>query len=460
MRGRAAITAGLVVATGCAHFPENQPLATLHPSRSLAEMSAPEASRDIFVLLAFSGGGTRAAALAYGVLEELRDTPVEIGGERRRLLDEVDLISGVSGGSFTAAYYGLFGERVFENFEERFLRRNVQSDLVRRVFFNPVNWFRLGSARFTRSDLAAEYYDEKIFEGKTIVDFGAVPGPAILINATDLMRGDRFSFIREQFDPICSDLLTYPVARAVAASSAVPGLLTPIRLRSYAGSCGYQPPEWVTEALATEGMGTRRYIQARVAASYVDPNASSSIFLVDGGVTDNLGIRGPFDRVIQQGSLDAVLTEAGYGGAHAILLIVANAQNEPDLDLENKGNFFQSLALMAGITSGIQIRRFNFETLDLVRTSFERWADRLSSPGHPFTFHMAEVSFSQVRDPERRRVLNNLPTSFVLDDEAVDELREAAREVLRSSEDFQGFLGSLKAEGSGVAGRLAGEGTR
>jgi NTE family protein len=446
MRGLAAITAGLVVATGCAHFPENQPLATWHPSRPVHAMSAPESSRDIFVVLAFSGGGTRAAALSYGVLEELRDTVVEIGSERRRLLDEVDLISGVSGGSFTAAYYGLFGDRIFEDFEEGFLRHNVQADLVRKVFLNPVNWFRLGSASFTRSDLAAEYYDEKFFSSKAIGDFGAVPGPAILINATDLVRGARFSFIQEQFDPICSDLLTYPVARAVAASSAVPGLLTPIRLRNYAGTCGYEQQEWVSNALASDRTGTRRYTQARVAASYVDPNAGASIFLMDGGVTDNLGIRGSFDSVVRKGSLDAVLTEAGYGGAHAILLVVVNAQTEPDLDLENTGNFFQSLALMAGITSGIQIRRFNFETLELVRTSFERWADRISSPGHPFSFHMTEVGFSHVRDPERRRVLNNLPTSFVLDDEAVDELRGTAREVLRNSENFQGFLRALQAE--------------
>ena len=242
MRTFAAIVAACLAATGCAHFPESQPLAAWSPGRPLLAMGEQKSSRDIVVFLAFSGGGTRAAALAYGVLEELRDTVVEIGGEQRRLLDEVDLISGVSGGSFTAAYYGLFGDRIFEDFAERFLRRNVQGDLLRSVFLNPVNWFRLGSARFSRSDLVAEYYDKNIFDGKTIVDFGAVPGPAILINATDLIRGARFSFIHEQFDPICNDLLTYPVARAVAASSAVPGLLTPIRLRSYAGSCGYEPP--------------------------------------------------------------------------------------------------------------------------------------------------------------------------------------------------------------------------
>lgn len=65
-------------------------------------------------MLAFSGGGTRAEALAYGVLEELRDTEVLIDGKPRRLLDEIDLISSVSGGSFTSAYYGLHGDRIFE----------------------------------------------------------------------------------------------------------------------------------------------------------------------------------------------------------------------------------------------------------------------------------------------------------------------------------------------------------
>lgn len=62
-------------------------------------------SNDVTVVLAFSGGGTRAAALAYGVLEALRDTRITLDGESQRLLDEVDLISSVSGGSFTAAYF-------------------------------------------------------------------------------------------------------------------------------------------------------------------------------------------------------------------------------------------------------------------------------------------------------------------------------------------------------------------
>ena len=64
---------------------------------------------------------TRAASLSYGVLEELARTEIEIHGTKRRLLDEVDMISSVSGGSFTAAYYALFGDRIFEYFEGCFL---------------------------------------------------------------------------------------------------------------------------------------------------------------------------------------------------------------------------------------------------------------------------------------------------------------------------------------------------
>ena len=94
---------------------------------------------DTALMLAFSGGGTRAAALSYGVLLELRDSG---------LLDEVDFISSVSGGSFTAAYYGLYGDRIFEDFEEAFLRQDVEGTLFRKLF-NP---FRAVADAFARSN--------------------------------------------------------------------------------------------------------------------------------------------------------------------------------------------------------------------------------------------------------------------------------------------------------------------
>ena len=106
---------------GCAHYPLNPRLEQYDPTRGYRGkfMKRPGNWDKLLVYLTFSGGGTRAAALSYGVLEELRDTETTISGRKQRLLDEVDVISSVSGGSFTAAYYGLFGDRIFKDFESK-----------------------------------------------------------------------------------------------------------------------------------------------------------------------------------------------------------------------------------------------------------------------------------------------------------------------------------------------------
>src|SRR5512135_1397034 len=119
-------------AVGCAHYPVNQPLTQVDPDSGYRGkfMGVPGNSDELLLYLTFSGGGTRAAAFSYGVLEELRTTEVTIHGKKRRLLDEVDVISSVSGGSFTAGYYGLFGERIFEDFEPKFLKKNIQGILT------------------------------------------------------------------------------------------------------------------------------------------------------------------------------------------------------------------------------------------------------------------------------------------------------------------------------------------
>jgi len=192
------------VAIGCAHYPINQPLKQVDPQSGYRPRSTgvPENSENLLLYLTFSGGGTRAAALSYGVLEELRKTEVVIGGRKRRLVDEIDGISSVSGGSFTAGYYGLFGDRIFEDFETKFLKKNIQGGLTARTFLNPINWFRLSSTYFDRSDLAAEYYDKHVFEGKTFEDMAARKGPMIMMNATDMTHGTRVGFNQDAFDLI------------------------------------------------------------------------------------------------------------------------------------------------------------------------------------------------------------------------------------------------------------------
>ena len=173
------VTAALLVG-GCAHYPVNAPLAAADARGGYRfEKAAPQTnSDDLLLILAFSGGGTRAAALSYGVLEELKKTQVGQPQNEHRLLDDVGLISSVSGGSFTAASYALWGDRIFTDFESSFLKKRVQTGLLLRLLA-PWNVVRLASTKFSRSDLAAEYYDHLLFKGATFADLRPGPRPAI-----------------------------------------------------------------------------------------------------------------------------------------------------------------------------------------------------------------------------------------------------------------------------------------
>ena len=216
------------------------------PVNSTAISGSGRNTDNALFFVSFSGGGTRAAALSYGVLKELRDATFTFDGEKKRLLDEIDSISSVSGGSFTAAYYALYGDRIFEDYEEVFLRRNVQKTLIGSLL-NPVNWVRMIFTKLNRTELAIDYYDRNIFHRSTFADIQARNGPLLAINATDLGIGQRFTFTQQSFNLLCSDLSDFSVARAVAASSAVPIAFKPVTLKNY-DTCQYEDPDWIDYA--------------------------------------------------------------------------------------------------------------------------------------------------------------------------------------------------------------------
>ena len=231
--------------SGCAHYPVNAPLRTNDPASGyrFQSLGTQGSSDDLLLMLAFSGGGTRAAALSYGVLEELRRTQVGLPAKEHPLLNDVSLISSVSGGSFTAAYYALWGDNIFVDFESRFLKKRVQSGLLCHILA-PWNLIRLTSPKLSRSDLAAEYYDRLLFKGATFGDLMEYGGrPFLSVNATDVASGARFEFTQDEFDLIQSDLAQFPISRAVAASSAFPVLLTPVVLKNYSAEQAQPEPK-------------------------------------------------------------------------------------------------------------------------------------------------------------------------------------------------------------------------
>jgi NTE family protein len=440
----AAISLALLTA-GCVSLrTPNQPIDQIDHEAGYRPSAAADrrGSGTIWLFLGFSGGGTRAAALAYGVLEELRDTQVVVEGRKTRLLDEVDTISGVSGGSFPAAYYALFGDRIFDELEERFLRRNIERSLVLRGLI-PWNFAMLMTPALSRTDLASRYYADHIFDAATFADLEKAAGPQIFINATDLTEGNRFTFSQGPFDAICSDLGAFPISAAVAASSAVPGLLSPLTLRNYAGRCGFEPPTWFEEALQSRDTDPRRYRGAVAELPYLKPEEKRYIHLIDGGIADNLGLRVAIGRIAAVGGAESFRELEHWAVPDHLIVIVVNAETEInegfDLSAAAPG-----LLETVGLVSRAQIRRTNSDTLDFMTEEVSRWASDLATAGNPVKGHLVEVSFDHLGDTERRDYLEKIPTNFSLSDEQVDRLIEAGRTLLRESPSFKAAIEGLR----------------
>lgn len=430
--------------TGCAHYPVNQPLtsynATIHDCDHVAPV--PGRSGDLNFFLAFSGGGTRAAAMAYGILEGLEEiqlppNPNTTAGHT--LLDEADYITSVSGGSFVGAYYALFGKRIFQDFEDKFLYHPVQSDLTY-CLLNPLNWVRLISPTFNRSDLAAEYYDRILFEGKTFGDL--IPkerGPVFHPQATDIVEGAWFSFSDYQFGMICSDLETFPISRAVTASSAFPGPFEAITLKNYAGSCGFELEPWMRAALRDRENPDRGFHVALRTKEYQNSKKKKFIHLLDGGISDNLGIQAPLEHSIY-GSRQ-VLDEDKEQPRRSVMIIV-NAEASRDAEWNLLANA-PGIKQMLGFVSSTMIRNQNFATVEFMRASYETIKRQMDAKGEPYDYYLIEITLDQLPDVERREYLNSLPTTLSLDKEDVDALRLAAKEILYKSNKFKSLVKSL-----------------
>lgn len=89
----------------------------------------------------------------FSPLLRKRTEIVRASGEKVRLLDAVDVITGVSGGSFTALAQGVYGDKLFTDYEQCFLKRDVQGELIARAL-DPAYWWKLGPTDRGRSEQA------------------------------------------------------------------------------------------------------------------------------------------------------------------------------------------------------------------------------------------------------------------------------------------------------------------
>jgi len=454
----------LVLLSGCATRPINPPITQIDPSGGYGFQTRQQHFKNLdkgnLVILAFSGGGTRAAAFSYGVLEFLRRNElVASNGARIRLLDSVNIITGVSGGSFTALAYGLYGDKLFDIYETAFLKRNVQGELVARAM-NPGNWGNLSSSGWGRSELAAQLYDEILFKGATFADLDHGDGPLILASTTDISNGGRVVFQQGIFNIFCSDLNAVPLSRAAAASSAVPVVLSTVTINNYGGTCNYVLPPWIsafTDSAKPPRPAARAIRELRDADAYSDSVRHPYIHLVDGGVSDNVGMRGVIDALnFLEALRDAGLPSPLDHVRRVVVLIVNSLSARPtNWDETESGPGMIEVLVKA---TGVPIDHYSYEAVELLKDVASRWErdrrirdlagcaenkdSKVCAAVRPpdAEVYAIDVSFAALSDKAERDYLNQQPTSFVLPDESVDRLRAAAGTIIQASPEFQRLL--------------------
>jgi predicted acylesterase/phospholipase RssA len=257
----------LLLLSSCTHV--NKPLndestpverRTLNATRASFTHTIPPTTRPatlprddgFFVGVAISGGGLRSANFSAAVMFQL---------QKLGLLDRVDYISSVSGGSLTAAYYCLNDDK---NWNPGLVQRKLTHHYATDGWFQlllPWNLLALALTPYDRSDILAKGFDKVIFnkDGKpqTFRDLRA-DRPTLLLNATDLQSGKPFVFCNQAFDEINSSLADYPISYAVAASAAVPVLLHQVTLRDY--STTFKQYRHLIDGMVNDNLGVKSLV--------------------------------------------------------------------------------------------------------------------------------------------------------------------------------------------------------
>ena len=250
---------------------------------------------------------------------------------------------------------------------------------------------------------------DELYQGKTYADVERDPRhPQLVIAATDMSLGTPFEFTSDQFELICSDLRSVPLSFAVAASSAVPILLSPMTLKNYAGEC--RERGIVPRLALREGSNYRARMFRMQANSYLDAQSRPYIHLVDGGVADNLAVRRLLDRALSAGGLRESFEEVGIprGSVRNLVLISVNSARDPANNIDQSDRVPGVRGVADTLLFGAGARATT-ETQEFLLDTARQWREDLrtrSAEGSDAFAADAEIHVVQVnlRECRRRRI--------------------------------------------------------
>jgi NTE family protein len=415
-------------------------------------------SAETAIGLSFSGGGTRASAFAFGVLQELGRTDARTTS-RSSLIDQVSLVSGVSGGSVTAAYFALHGRETLGNFRHKFLVQDAESSLSTSV--NVTNLMLLAKGGVNDRTGLPTWLDENLFHGATFDDVLKPGRPQLWINASDIFNRTPFIYNTVNFGALCSDLRRYPLSEAVAASAAVPFIFAPIVIENYADRCTFTPPDWVYSA---DRPGAPSILRASAAAiqRYREKADVKFVKLLDGGMTDNLGLSGFVLELAAATKPYQPLTPRQVVNLKRFLFVVVDAGRPPGGDLAKEADSPELMDLIQAV-SDTAVDANVRAAYDAFVGEMEKWRERMidyrcgltppevaslrgSTEGwdcRNLSLQVAKVSFDQMREPSVRARLEKIPTRFKLPKDDVDLLISSAGSLLRQNPSYKNFLATF-----------------
>lgn len=354
----------------------------------------------------------------------------------------------------SASYYGLKGRAALADFRRQFLAQDLMAELDTSV--NLVSLTRALGGGINTDNRLRDWLNAHLFHGAT---FGALIArrPIVLINATDVYSRTPFLFAPATFAAMCSDIAEYPVAAAVAASAAVPGVFAPIIIEPFPGKCRTPLPERVLKAAGEPGKSPLVYAFAK-SLERARAGKVKYIKLFDGGLVDNYGLSGITIARASVGTPYGPLRPEEAVTLRRFMFLVVDAGRGPQGDwsqtLEGpSGKELVGAVMDTIIDANSRSSYAAFEaTLRNWRDELVRWrcglkraeVDRLRGHGgrwdcRDVKFTVARVSFQQL-DPARAKRLNAVPTTFTLPAAQVDEVVSAGADALKANPAFQALL--------------------
>jgi NTE family protein len=426
-----------------------------------------------YVILAFSGGGTRATALAQGVLREMGATPAP-GRSDLSLLDAVDMVSSTSGGSVAASNFVLYGPAGYGRLHapDGFLRHDGIADLVGGVL-NPANQLNYAFTSASRIETLPDMFRRTVLGGATFADLRAAAPrhpPLLVLNASDMATGQRFSFTQDQLDRICIDLQQVSLADATAASAAFPIALTPLPLPVHS-PCkaqssaeaqdimeGFRLQAGFRASAAAYGPGCGGGGRGEVLFRSLPPDRAQAlrqwhllnldpcgrplpedrrlrfVHLQDGGTADNLALSAPLEAITGLGAEPRLATALAAGEVREVVILSVNARSQGPVTLgRDDATPGVVSALLAAINTPIDGRSGGLlaelgAVEDVLRGRFAG-----ASPGQPVPrVRVIPVDFERIADPACREAFQGIATSWTLRRQDTDALQEMASAMLRA----------------------------